>query len=186
MKTELVQIVFFTFALVFAAAAQEMTPSFGGAKPPFLLLVALAAAMRPDPVPPSNAVRHAKERHHFGWLAVALAAGAFADALDELPFCCMAVFAVFACASARLAREAVRPLPGMLAGFVIGALAAPCQEAWLNLWMPSSSAPAMVRFFASVPAAAAAGAVLFHFAPRIAHAIGLDGVQPTSERNART
>ena len=185
MKTELVQIVFFTFALVLAAAVQEMTPSFGGAKPPFLLLVALAAAVRPDPVPPSGAAHRAKGRHHFGWLLVALAAGAFADALDELPFCCMAVFAVFACAAARLAREAVLPLPGMLAGLVIGALAAPCQEAWLNLWMPPGSAPAMVRFFASAPAAAAVGAVLFHYVPRIAGAIGLDGMQPTSGRSAR-
>jgi len=120
-----------------------------------------------------------------GWLAVALAAGAFADSLDGLPFGCMAVFAVFACAAARLARDAALSLPPALAGLIIGALAAPCQEAWLNLWLPSASAPALVRFFAAAPAAAAAGAALFAAMPRIARHIGLDGTVQRDVRRSR-
>ena len=184
MKTELVHTVFFTIALVLAAAAQEMAPAFGGAKPPFLLLVALCAALRPDPEPQPGEPRRGR-RHAAGWIAVALAAGAFADALDELPFGCMAVFAVFACAAARLARGAALNLPPMLAGLITGAFAAPCQEAWLNLWLPSAGAPALVRFFAAAPVAAAAGAALFAVMPKIAKHIGLDGVVRRDERRSR-
>ena len=183
MKTELVQTVFFTIALVLAAAAQEMAPAFGGAKPPLLLLVALCAALRPDPDPPPGAPR--RRGRSMGWLAVAIAACAFADSLDGLPFGCMAIFTVFACAAARLARDAALSLPPALAGLIIGALAAPCQEAWLNLWLPSASAPALVRFFAAAPAAAAAGAALFAAMPKIARHIGLDVTTRRDERRGR-
>ena len=172
MKTELVQIVFFTIVLVLAAAVQEMAPAFGGAKPPLLLLVALCEALRPSPPPlPGSAKRQTRR---VGWLVVAAAAGVFADALDELPTGCMAFFTMFACAAARLVRESACALPAPLAGLVVGAIAAPCQEAWLALWIPSGSA--LVRFVASAPAAAAAGAALFAMAPRIARITGLDGV----------
>ena len=174
MKTELVQIVFFTIVLVLAASAQEIAPAFGGAKPPFLLLVALCEALRPEPIPSPATARRGK-RHGFRWLVVAIAAGAFADALDVLPFGCMAVFAVFACAFVRFARTAMNSLPPALVGLVVGAIAAPCQEAWLNLWLPSGSESVLVRFFASAPVAAAAGTALFALAPRIARSVGLDG-----------
>ena len=120
-----------------------------------------------------------------GWLAVAIGAGAFADSLDELPFGCMAIFTVFACAAARLARDAALSLPPALAGLIIGALAAPCQEAWLNLWLPSAGAPALVRFFAAAPVAAATGAALFAAMPKIAMHIGLDGAARRAERRGR-
>lgn len=184
MKTELVQIVFFTFALVLAAAVQETVPSFGGSKPPLLLLAALCVSLRPDPPPDPESARSRHRMRNFGWLAVAVAAGTFADALDMLPFGCMAVFAAFACAAARLVRDAVANVPFALTGLVTGALAAPCQEIWLDLWLPSGSETTLVRFFASAPAAAAAGAVIFSSAPRIVRLIGLDGI-PSSERSGK-
>ncbi len=185
MKTELVQTVFFAFALVLAAAAQDMMPAFGGAKPPFLLIVALCAAMRPDPEPAQGSSNSRNKVRHVGWLVVALAAGAFADALDTLPFGCMAAFTAFACAAVRLARNATSGMPPALAGLMIGAVAAPCQEAWLNLWLPFGSESALVRFFASAPAAAVAGAAIFATAPWVARTIGLEGKHPAERRVRR-
>jgi len=174
MKTEIVHIVFSVIMLTLAASAQELAPEFGGAKPPFLLMVALSAAMHPDPTMPSR--KSDGHSRRFGWLFVAAAAGLFADALDVLPLGCVASFTVFACAAARLARGAAENLPVALTGFLAGAIAAPCQEAWLDIWLPAgTAAPTLVRFFASALPASVTGAALFAAMPAIARHIGLDG-----------
>lgn len=175
MKTEIVHIVFSIFALTIAAAAQELFPAFGGAKPPFLLMVALCAAMRPDPPDPDDG-KSDRSGGLRGWLLVAAAAGLFADALDALPFGCATAFAVIACSAARFLRGAAGGIPSALVGFLAGAIAAPCQEAWFDLWLPAAGAAStLVRFFASALPASIAGAALFAAIPAIAWRIGLDG-----------
>lgn len=83
MKTELARICAAILGLVVCAAAQDLSPSVLGAKPPFLLA--------------------------FGCLAgipTAVIAGLFADSLGALPFGCSPIFFMAVAIPARLSRTA--------------------------------------------------------------------------------
>ena len=82
MKANLTRVCAALLGLVVCAAAQDLSPTVLGAKPPFLLV--------------------------FGCLAgipTAIGAGLFADALGGLPFGCSAVFYAVAALAARLAKS---------------------------------------------------------------------------------
>lgn len=175
MKTSLVQIVFALLCTVFAAALQDMAPSFGGVKPPFLLALALfaaAAERRPD-------ARDGRDAPHplraARGLPCALLAGAFEDALSGFPAGCAAGFFVLAYAGARLLRDAARALRPAARGLVTVTAAAPLHELWLATWGVVGDDPSVfVRFFACALPAAGAGVLAFALLPRLVRFAGLD------------
>ena len=168
MQTRAVQIIFTLICLVFAAAAQELVPSFGGTKAPVLLLFAIYTAVRPSR----------------RWMLVALAAGAFEDALNGSPTPCCTFFALLAAMVAHFLRPFTVELPPTGVGAGAAMLAAPIHELWLSTWgaLPPGC-PVFVRFFASALPAAAAGALLFAFLPSAERLAGFDGHTP--ERRLR-
>ena len=168
MQTRAVQIIFTLTCLVFAAAAQELVPSFGGTKTPVLLLFALYTAVRPSR----------------RWMLVALAAGAFEDALNGSPTPCCTFFALLAATGAHFLRPFTYDLPPAGVGVCAAMTAAPIHELWLSAWgaLPPGC-PVLVRFFASALPAAAGGALLFVLLPGAERLAGFDG--PAPERRAR-
>lgn len=176
MKTSLVQIVFTLLCTVFAAALQDMAPSFGGVKPPFLLALALfaaAAERRPDARDGRAAPRHPLLAAR--GLPCALLAGAFEDALSGFPAGCAAGFFVLAYAGARLLRDTARALRPAARGLVTVTAAAPLHELWLATWGVVGDDPSgFVRFFACALPAACAGALAFALLPRLVRFAGLE------------
>ena len=146
MQTRAVQITFTLICLVAAAAAQELLPSFFGTKAPLLVLFALYTAFQP-----------ARK-----WMLVSLAAGALEDALNGSPTPCSAFFTLFAATGAHFLQPFVRNLRAAGVGACAAAAAAPIHELWLLTWdVLPPNCPILVRFFASVLPAAAAGALSF-------------------------
>ena len=168
MQTRAVQIIFTLTCLVFAAAAQELVPSFGGTKAPMLLLFAIYTAVRPSR----------------RWMLVALVAGAFEDALNGSPTPCCTFFALLAATGAHFLRPFTYDLPPAGVGVCAAMTAAPIHELWLSAWgaLPPGC-PVLVRFFASALPAAAGGALLFVLLPGAERLAGFDG--PAPERRAR-
>ena len=82
MKAELTRVCAALLGLVVCAAAQDLSPTVLGAKPPFLLVFGC-----------------------FAGIPAAIGAGLFADALGGLPFGCSAVFYAVATLAARLAKS---------------------------------------------------------------------------------
>ena len=130
MRSNVVQIVFFLFALVLAAAVQEMSPSVGGVK------AACVAAV---------AFRIALTRHLVPTLVGAVAAGGLCDALSSLPGFCtsgylMAVGAFVALVrgtdrgSGRRARSCAAVRSPLFAAALFAAVA-PLGEVWTHLWL---------------------------------------------------
>ena len=157
MQTRAVQIAFTLICLVLAAAAQELVPTFGGTKTPFLALFAVYTALRPSR----------------GWMPVALATGAFEDALNGSPTPCCTFFALLAAMVAHFLRPIARDLPPAGVGACAAMVAAPVRELWLSTWgaLPPGC-PVLVRFFASALPAAAAGALMFAALPAAEHLAG--------------
>ena len=132
MRTSAVQIAFFAFALVVAAALQELSPAVGGAKAALLGAVAFRAALTRSLVPA---------------LVCALAAGGLHDALSSLPGFCMSGFLMAVCAAAALVRGTDRPErrqarrnggrggAGAVLAACIFAAVAPLGELWTRLWL---------------------------------------------------
>ena len=157
MQTRAVQITFTLICLVLAAAAQELVPTFGGTKTPFLALFAVYTALRPSR----------------SWMPVALAAGAFEDALNGSPTPCCTFFALLAATGAHFLRPVTYDLPPAGVGACAAMVAAPVRELWLSTWgaLPPGC-PVLVRFFASALPAAAAGALVFAALPAAERMIG--------------
>ena len=158
MQTRAVQITVTLTCLVLAAAAQELVPTFGGTKTPFLALFAVYTALRPSR----------------SWMPAALAAGAFEDALNGSPTPCCAFFTLLAATGAHFLRPVARTLPSAGVGACVAMVAAPIHELWLSAWgvLPPGCS-ALVRFFASALPAAAAGALLFAALPAAERLAGL-------------
>ena len=168
MQTRAVQILFTLICLVFAAAAQDLVPSFGGTKTPALLLFALYTAFQPTR----------------RWILVALTAGAFEDALNGSPTPCCAFFTLLAATGAHFLRPVARTLPSAGVGACVAMVAAPIHELWLSAWgvLPPGCS-ALVRFFASALPAAAAGALVFAVLPAAERRAGF--TVPAPERRPR-
>lgn len=168
MQTRAVQIAFTLICLVLAAAAQEVVPSFGGTKTPFLALFAVYTALRPSR----------------SWMPVALAAGAFEDALNGNPTPCCTFFALLAAMGAHFLRPVAHDLPPAGVGACAAMVAAPVRELWISTWgVLPPGCPAFVRFFASALPAAAAGALMFAALPAVERMIGF--VLPAAGRRKR-
>ena len=157
MQASVVQILFTLICLVIAAAAQELVPTFGGTKTPFLALVAVYTALRPSR----------------SWMPVALAAGAFEDALSGTPTPCCTFFTLLVATGAHFIRPIVHDLPPAGVGACAAMVTAPMRELWLSIWgaLPPGC-PLLVRFFASALPAVAAGALVFAALPAAEHVIG--------------
>ena len=168
MQTRAVQIIFTLICLVFAAAAQELVPSFGGTKAPVLILFAIYTAVRPSR----------------RWMLVALAAGAFEDALNGRATPCGTFFALLAATGAHFLRPFAADLSPAGVGTCAAMATAPIHELWLSAWgaLPPGC-PVLVRFFASALPAAVAGALLFAALPAAERFAGFDG--PAPERRPR-
>lgn len=175
MKSDIVQIVFVFIALVLAAALQDMSPAFGGAKPPFLQVFALYMATRRPPDAKERGVRQADGRHPQSWIWTAIAAGYMMESLSGLPWGCCIGFMLPACALAHAARRFAADMPATTFGMTAAVLFAPLQEAWLDAWGVTGGGSAFVRFFASALPAAATGAALFFVLPGIERFAGLRG-----------
>ena len=168
MQTRAVQILFTLICLVVAAAAQELVPSFGGTKAPALVVFALYTALRP-----------ARR-----WILVALAAGAFEDALNGNPAPCCTFFTLLAATGAHFLRPFAYDLQPAGVGACAAMAAAPIHELWLSAWgVLPPGCPALVRFFASALPAAAAGALVFAALPAAERLAGFAG--PLPERRPR-
>ncbi len=178
-KTKVVQSLFLLLCTVFAAALQDMLPTFGGVKPPILLAIALCWAFSEKA--PDIRDRVAEKAHPFAmkWLFAALLAGAFEDALSEFPLGCATGFMLLAGIAARLLRtvtQGVLPLP---LGLVATMAAAPLHEIWLSVWGVAGNDPSLlVRFFASALPAAPVGAAVFLLLPFLRRHVGFDGAVP--------
>ena len=168
MQTRAVQILFTLICLVFAAAAQDLVPSFGGTKTPLLALFALYTALQPSR----------------RWVLVSLAAGAFEDALNGSPTPCCAFFTLLAATGAHFLRPVARALPPAGVGACVAMVAAPIHELWLSTWgvLPPGCS-VLVRFFASALPAAAAGALVFAVLPAAERRTGF--IVPVPERRPR-
>jgi len=167
-QTRAVQFLFTLICLVAAATAQELVPSFGGTKTPVLLLFALYTAFRP-----------ARR-----WMLVALASGAFEDALNGNPTPCCTFFALLAATGAHFLRPFALDLSPAGVGACAAMASAPIHELWISTWgVLPPGCPALVRFFASALPAAAAGALIFTALPAIERLAGFAG--PVLDRRPR-
>ena len=168
MQTRAVQITFTLICLVLAAAAQELVPTFGGTKTPFLALFAVYTALRPSR----------------SWMPVALAAGAFEDALSGTPTPCCTFFALLAAMGAHFLRPVAHDLPPAGVGACAAMVAAPVRELWISTWgVLPPGCPALVRFFASALPAAAVGALVFVALPAAERLAGF--TLPVTRRRPR-
>ena len=168
MQTRAVQIIFTLICLVAAAALQELVPSFGGTKTPLLVLFAVYTAFRPSR----------------RWMLVAIAAGAFEDALNGNPTPCCTFFALLAATGAHFLRPVTYDLPPLGVGACVAMVVAPVHELWLSIWgVLPPGCPVLVRFFASALPAAAAGALLFVVLPAAERLAGF--TVPLTERRPR-
>lgn len=163
MQTKTVQIIFTFICLVVAAAAQELVPSFCGTKTPLLAVFALYTAFQPGR----------------NWLVTSLAAGAFEDALNGSPTPCCTFFTLFAATGAHFLRPFAQKLAPAAVGSCLAATAAPIHELWLMTWgLLPPDCPLLVRFFASILPAAAAGALFFAALPVAERMAGLSLSEP--------
>lgn len=127
MRNSLIQLLFWLLVLVIGAGLEELLPKFLGVGVP-ILLVATQAAGREE-LPAAAAV------------AVALAAGAFEDALSSLPMLASASYfllVVIAVRSFGFSRAAA-------------ALTYPGYQLWLSLWMSGLGGGVFGRLLLSVP-----------------------------------
>ncbi len=108
MKTEITRLLAAILGVVACAAAQDVSPTMLGVKPPFLLAFGC-----------------------FAGVPAAVIAGLFADALSGMPFGCSAAF--FA-AAALVVRFALRGWPAKVAAAVAVAGA---YQLWISLWYGS-------------------------------------------------
>ena len=174
MKTSVVQIVFVLISTVFAAAVQDMWPTFGGVKPPLLLALVMHWAVLRRPAERSH--REGPPFYAARWIPAAIFAGAFEDALSGFPSGCATGCFLLAGAAARFTRAAWPETPPALFGLVGLMLAAPLHELWLAVWGVAGDEPsAFIRFFAAALPAAPVGALTFLAMPRLERLVGFEG-----------
>ena len=99
-KTKIVQILFIFLCTVLAAAAQDMLPSFGGAKPPLLLALTLYWAFSESTGSVRDRASGKRRTFAVRWIFAAFVTGAFEDALSEFPFGCATGYYLLAGAAA--------------------------------------------------------------------------------------
>ncbi len=168
MQTRAVQICFTLLCLVVSAAMQELLPSFGETKPPLLAIYAIYVAFQPSR----------------RWILVAVAAGAFEDALNGTPSLCCTCFALLAATAAHFARMFEYGMHKAGIGAMAAVVAAPVREIWMSTWgVLSAGSPILIRFCASALPAAIAGALVFACLPALETAVGFSG--PPPERRPR-
>lgn len=176
MKTKIVQILFIVLSTVLAAACQDMWPSFGGAKPPFLLALALHWAFIQPTVDKDDRRAELPPFYTARWIPAVLFAGAFEDALSGFPIGCATGYFLLVGTGARFIQHFAVVLKSAALGFVAVTICAPLHEVWLAVWGVVGEENALfIRFFASVLPAAPVGALLFFLLPRIETAIGFEG-----------
>ena len=176
MKTRCVQILFIFLCTVLAAAVQDMSPSFGGAKPPLLLAMTLYWAFSESIGDTRD--RNAGKRHAFAvrWIFAAFVTGAFEDALSEFPLGCATGYFLLAGAATRFFRPFVQTFSSLTLGLMALMVAAPLHEVWLSVWGVAGTEPtALVRFFASALPAAPTGALIFAGLPLGEQFVGFHG-----------
>ena len=179
MKTRIVQILFIFLCTALAAAAQDMLPSFGGAKPPLLLALPLYWAFSEPPVDVRARSDRKRSALALCWVIAAFLGGAFEDALSEFPLGCATGFFLLAGSAARLSRPATLSLSPPALGLVSLMVAAPFHEVWLSVWGVAGADPSvLVRFFASALPAAPTGLLLFALLPYGEQAVGFDLPRP--------
>ena len=133
MRSNAVQITFFVFAVVVAAALQDMSPAVGGAKVALLQAVAFRAALT---------------RRLVAALACALAAGGMCDALSMHPGFCTAGFLMSLSVATALIRGTDRverrlsrrgdgdlKVRSAFAAACLFAVVAPAGELWTRIWL---------------------------------------------------
>ena len=145
MKESLSKFLFLVTTVVFLAALQDVTPDFGGVKPPLLLSATLWFSFT-----------RARTGASIGILAVC--AGAFCDALGALPFTCNTTFFLLAALAVFALNDLVRSVSLPLAGCAVMLLAAPAGELWLASW--HSENELAIRFFSSGVCAIVCGVAL--------------------------
>lgn len=126
MKDEVVQFLFILVAIVIAAAAEELLPSFFGVGFPLLLSAVMVLASRVNVLP--------------GVMA-AVAAGAFEDALSSLPPMTSICFFTIA---ALVSRKAYFPRSFLLAVF-------PAYAVWVGMCGMNSIGDTFVSLLLSLP-----------------------------------
>ena len=133
MRSNAVQITFFAFALVLAAALQDMSPAVCGAKVALLQAVAFRVALTRKLVPA---------------LVCALAAGGICDALSRLPGFCTSGFLLSVGVAVALVRGtdrverrqgrrggSDRKVNSALVAACLFAAVAPAGEIWTRMWL---------------------------------------------------
>lgn len=150
MKGEFVQFLFVILAIVVAAAAEELLPTFGGVGFPFLLSLTLVLSPRLSVL---------------ACVMMALGAGAFEDSLSSLPPMTAACFFTVA---ALVSRMSLLPLAFLLALF-------PLFELWAVLRMMSPMGDVFARMLVSLPLGAVALGTVLVAGEWTARKAGLDG-----------
>ncbi len=163
-KNSILHIVFVLICLIVFGAVQDSLSSFGGVKAPLLLAYALSVAFTaPD-------AKRSFDRTDKGdvpaWIFIAIASGAFIDALTGFPHGFTPVYFLLACAAARFVRGFLQEYPRFVAGLIITAIAAGVYELWLVIWgVANPDSSILVRFFAAAFLAMPTGAVVFAAIP---------------------
>ena len=133
MRSNAVHILFFAFAIVLAAALQDVSPSVGGAKAALLQAVAFRVSLTRRLVPS---------------LVCALAAGGMCDALSMLPGFCTSGFLLSVCVAIALIRgtdrvdrrqsrrgNADNKVHSAVVAALLFAVVAPLGELWTRIWL---------------------------------------------------
>ncbi len=116
MKNNVVQFIALAFAVVLAAALQDMSPALGGVKPPLAASLVAFAALRLSLT---------------AALVTGFALGTLLDALSAVSAFGSAVSLPLVASGAYFLRGSLKELPDAVAVMLVAAVAAPFGEVWL-------------------------------------------------------
>ena len=163
MKNRIVQIVSLVFGVVLATAAQDMSPTLAGIKPPFVVAIILFATFL-SPLPLA--------------LALATATGLFVDALTGLPALCATALLPMLALGAHFVRKGLPEIPSPATGAISTLVAAATGEVWLAICgFSAAGTDLFVRVCAAALLAAPAGAAIFALLPWLCRHIGLEDAE---------
>ena len=161
MKNSAVQLISLVFGTVLAVAAQDLSPSLAGVKPPFAAAAVLFAAFR---APVAFA------------LGSAFVSGLFVDALAGLPALCATSLLPLLALGAHFLRGQVQDLAPATLGAIATGVTAALGETWLAICgFATAGSYLLVRICAAELLALPAGAALFALLPVLGRRIGLGG-----------